>query len=331
MADLRGLELARPGTYQLAAGPMTFTEQELEDAARYAKKTGRASPTKLGHVDPRFDGEPAMAWLSNLTYTTDDRGPVLKGDLEDMPEWLAAAAPKHWPHRSVEGWKNYTDADGEEFAFVVDGLALLGVTPPGITSIQSLRDMPAAVSASARRVIASFGEPQTPAPGPGVDAPQQEGPAGMDSAKLREALGLPADASDDEVRTGLTDAGILTTPAPTEAIPVAASGTMVVSRSNWEQMQKTIQTLTEHVEKSKRDDRDKVIASAVQDGKFTPAQKVHFAQLWDADPDGTRTLIDKLTPNTALAVMASGYAGDVEVDADYAALYGAPSGASKVG
>jgi hypothetical protein len=60
-------------------------------------------------------------------------------------------------------------------------------------------------------------------------------------------------------------------------------------------------------------------------GKFTPAQKPHFSKLWDADPDGTRDLIDSLTPNSALAVMASGYSGEgVEADTEYAELFGAP-------
>ena len=138
-ASLRGLEFARPGTYKLQSGPMTFTDKMLADAARwYAASGGRPAPVKLGHTDKRFtpgDGEPALGWLSNLSYETDDDGPVLRGDIEDMPEWLAAAAPKHWPNRSVEGWADYSDGE-DTYAFIVDGLSLLGATPPGITSIE---------------------------------------------------------------------------------------------------------------------------------------------------------------------------------------------------
>jgi len=171
-----------------------------------------------------------------------------------------------------------------------------------------------------------------------------------DPVKLREALGLPADASDDEVRLAVVTAGLAppTTPPaaepvqaslfepPAEAVkpgkqPVAAAGTVVLASSVLEEMNNTIKSLTAYVDRSKRNERDEVIAKAVVAGKFTPAQKRHFSQLWDADPDGTRALIDTLTPNSALAVMASGYAGeseDVEFDREFAHLFG-PKEASR--
>ena len=246
MPSLRGLELARPGTFRLASGEMTFSEEMLRDAARHSAKAGRPAPVKLGHVDKRFDGEPAMGWLANLRYEEDDDGPVLRGDLEDMPEWLAAAAPKHWPHRSVEGWANYTDADGETYAFVIDGFAMLGATPPGITSIKSLRDLPAALGvAASARIVASFGDPQTTVSEAEEEPPTNDKEAdGMkpDPAKIREALGLPDSASDEEVRAGLAEAGYAPPTPPEEKVPVAAAappktapGTMVIDISAWDE------------------------------------------------------------------------------------------------
>jgi phage I-like protein len=172
-----------------------------------------------------------------------------------------------------------------------------------------------------------------------------------DAAKLREALGLAADASDDEVKTALASAGLGVSqteppkPAPDPSPPqpepapvpepqlvaasahVGAPGTVVLASSVWEETQNTIKRLAAHVDKTKRDERDQIIASAVEQGKFTPAQKKHFAKLWDADPDGTRELIDNLTPNSALAIAASGYADldDKEFDREYAGLF-PPSG-----
>ena len=168
----------------------------------------------------------------------------------------------------------------------------------------------------------------------------------MDPAKFREALGLAPDASDDEVRTAVYAAYPPPTPTPAAAepvpvqaalfdppadaakpsqVPTAAAGTIVLASSVWEETQRTIKSLTDHVERAKRNERDEVIAKAVVAGKFTPAQRPHFSQLWDADPDGTRKLIDSLTPNSALAVMASGYAGAADEefdDAEYRALFG---------
>ena len=145
----------------------------------------------------------------------------------------------------------------------------------------------------------------------------------MDPDEIREALGLATDASPDEVRA-LVDAAFGPPPTPVAASAVPP-GMLVLASSVWEENQRTIKTLNEFVAKTKRDERDEVIGKAVMAGKFTPAQKQHFSRLWDTDPDGTRTLIDNLTPNSSLAVLASGYAGEgVEADAEYAELFGAP-------
>lgn len=347
--DLLAVELARPGAWKLSTGQTEFTDQMLRDAADFfAASGGQAVPVKLGHNDSRFDGdgEPAFGSVTNIRYAEDDRGPVLLGDVVDMPTWLAASAPKRWPNRSVEGWQDF-EYDGREYSLVLSGLAFLGVTPPAVRNIRSLADLQVALAAStAVRIAASAPDadlaasPETPASEAEEEPTDDEG-TGMDPVKIREALGLSADASDDEVQSAFTvgftnespppepepvQAALFEpptrTPAPVRREPVAAAGTIVLASSVWEETQKTIKSLTDHVAKTKRDERDDVIAKAVGAGKFTPAQKPHFSRLWDADPDGTRTLIDTLTPNSALAVMASGYAGDDEdLDKEYAALF----------
>lgn len=328
--SLRGVELARPGTYQLASGSQTFTEQMLHDAARYAARTGaRPSPVKIGHTDKRFagDGEPALGWLDNLRVEDVD-GPVLVGDVDDMPDWLAAAAPSAWPNRSVEGWTDYEADDGETYAFVIDGLALLGVTPPGISAIRSLRDLPAALGvAASARICASFGAPIAPALDEAEEIPEVE-ESGMDPAKIREALGLAPDASDDEVSVAFNAA--LPPPTITEpaAAPVQASlfdppaakapagkpevdmpGTMRVDASAWTAAQDRIKALEGKEAQRLVAERDSVIGQAVREGKFAPARKSHWVRLWDADPDGARQAIEGLAKNV-IPVMASGYTGD---------------------
>lgn len=350
MADLLDVELARPGTFNLASGPLTVTADMLGDAARYAQRPGaRPSPVKIGHTDPRFtgDGEPALGWLSNLRVEDDTDGPVLMGDITGMPSWLAAAAPAAWPDRSVEGWQDF-EVDGETFGFVIDGLALLGVTPPGMSTIRSLRDLPQALGvAASARIVARMGDPETSAPADETNDKKEAGQ--MDPAKIREALGLPADASDDEVKAALTAAGLTaTSPPPTDPAPpgstapepapepqlvnaAAQPGMRLVADSVWEDQQQTIQRLTSFVDKTERDERDQVIAKAIQAGKFTPAQRTQFVRMWDANPKAARDVIESLTPNSALAVVASGYAGDgMEPDAEYSALFGT-SNAQKVG
>jgi hypothetical protein len=354
MPELLGVELARPGTWQLSTGKSEFTADMLRDAAAFHASTGgQRIPLGFGHLDNRFDGDPAFGWLTNVRYAEDDRGPVLLGDLTDLDEWVAAAAPARWPHRSIEGVKGVTFA-GREYGLVLTRLALLGSTPPGMPALKSLSDLRQLVAAAAATsggewIAASIPE-ATP---PGADHPSdRRGAPGMpDAAKLREAVGLPAEASDDELRSALASSGLVGTqpepqpapnPSPTplpqpepqpapEPAPVSASvgtpGVVTIAASVWEETQKTIAKLSAHVDQTKRDERDAVIASAVEQGKFTPAQKKQFADMWDSNPDVTRTLIENLTPNTALAIAASGYADldDKEFDREFAGLF-PPSG-----
>jgi len=155
MAEIRGLEIARPGEYQLSTGPLTLTPEMLADAVRQATAAGAnfRAPVKLGHVDPRFDGEPALGWLHNLRVEGSGADSVLLGDVSDMPDWLAKLGPSAYPDRSFEGWVNE-----EKQTFEVTALALLGVTPPGMSTIRSLRDIPQALGVAATRVpvAASF-------------------------------------------------------------------------------------------------------------------------------------------------------------------------------
>lgn len=357
--EMLGVELARPGTWHLASGKRTFTAENLKDAADFFAASGQTRiPLGFGHADSRFDGDPAFGWVSNIRYAEDARGPVLLGDLVDMDEWLAAAAPSRWPNRSIEGFANL-DWNGRTYSLALTRLALLGSTPPAMPTLRSLSDLRQAIAAAAEESAAEFvaasapvddpaqppeiepSQQDTPSPAPKAAPPRKAKEAGMDPAKIRERLGLDDDVSDDEVMEALAYAGFVpaaeASEAPASMTPAAitaaaaTAGMRVVSASVWDANQETIKTLTDFVAQTKRNERDEVIARAVVAGKFTPAQRPQFAKLWDSDPDSTRALIDAMTPNSALAVAASGYAGDVEgneID-EYAALFGAS--ARKVG
>ena len=160
----------------------------------------------------------------------------------------------------------------------------------------------------------------------------QKGAGHVDPAKIREALGLPADASDDAVRSALESAGVVSnsttpqpapapapqpTPTPSSPNPApqpstprpTAAGTMVIDASAWEAQQEAIRQLQAADARRRRDERDQILNQAVTDGKFAPARKEHWQRLWDNDPEGTRTVIDGLQKNV-IPTAALGYAGD---------------------
>lgn len=212
--------------------------------------------------------------------------------------------------------------------------------------VEASAEPPPAPPATDPKAPAPSGAPSSPAPVTAAEAAARihaaatrpttkEGAGHMDPAKIREALGLAPDASDDEVKAGLVTAGLAAPPTPEPAAAAApatqpkpelvhASGTMTIDVSAWAEQQDRIKRLEAQAAKQSRDERDKVIAQAVQDGKFAPARKEHWVRLWDADPEGARQIIDGLAKNV-IPVMAMGYAGGDndgdEIDAEFASLF----------
>lgn len=144
------------------------------------------------------------------------------------------------------------------------------------------------------------------------------------------AQGLdPDQATEDQINAAsvFTAAGLLATPTPTPtvtpvveaepvgvlapepatapttvAVPVAAStappaGTVVVDEQRLAALEAAEATRRE-------EDRNRVLASAMTEGRFAPSRHQHYLTAWQSDPDGTRVLLTAsaadggLAPNT---------------------------------
>ncbi|RKR92790.1 hypothetical protein BDK92_7270 [Micromonospora pisi] len=156
------VELVHAGTWPVSTGVWTATTQDLHAAvAALACPAVRRPGIKIGHSDTRFtdptaDGDPLLGYVDNLTVTDD--GLTLVGDFAGMPAWLAGAAGDEgsviasaYPDRSIEGVYDFVCQIGHTHPFVLTAVALLGVTPPGVGTLQSLQDIAAlyGVAASA--------------------------------------------------------------------------------------------------------------------------------------------------------------------------------------
>jgi hypothetical protein len=140
LANIPGVELIRTGQWDISTGTWTVTTEDIAAAiAALDCPAVRRPVLKLGHVDPRFDGEPAVGWIDNLTATDD--GHTLLGDYVGMPGWLAAVLPSAYPDRSIEGQYDFRCQIGHTHPFVLTAVALLGVSTPGIGALTSLQDV----------------------------------------------------------------------------------------------------------------------------------------------------------------------------------------------
>ncbi|WP_143694997.1 hypothetical protein [Williamsia sp. 1135] len=128
------------GTWPASTGPVTFTKKDISAAVGAATAPGFRRPIiKLGHVDPRFDGEPALGYVDNIRASAD--GSTLLGDYRGVPSWLAGILGSAYPDRSIEGQFSAKDATGAQHKFALTAVALLGVTPPAVSGLKTIEDV----------------------------------------------------------------------------------------------------------------------------------------------------------------------------------------------
>jgi hypothetical protein len=136
VVTLPDVEILRVGNWHSSlTGQAPITGADIDEMLLAAtdREVDRA-PLRFGHVDPRFDGEPAAGWVTNLRR----RGDVLVGDVEGVPATLAEMISAGFKRRSAEiAWKVRT-ASGKTYGAALAGLALLGVTPPAVKGLADI-------------------------------------------------------------------------------------------------------------------------------------------------------------------------------------------------
>jgi hypothetical protein len=162
LARVERVELVRTGTWRLATGEQQFTAADLASAIAALDCPAVKRPhIKIGHTDPRWDGEPALGWVTSLSLTNE--GNTLVGDLVGMPAWLGEVAASAFPQRSVEGIRAMRCQIGHVHPLVITAVSLLGVTPPGVGTLSSLQDHPSLTAYTQ----AMYGLAASQAPEPG--------------------------------------------------------------------------------------------------------------------------------------------------------------------
>lgn len=126
--------------YPAMTGPVTFTFEQMRDAVvAYQNDDAIVAPRlKLGHMNGIFkSGDmPAVGLAENLRLEND--GGTVVADYVGVPAWLAEVMPYAYPSRSIEGSFDVETTTGKKWQFVITDLALLGVSWPGVMTIDDL-------------------------------------------------------------------------------------------------------------------------------------------------------------------------------------------------
>lgn len=202
LVTVPGVELVRLGSWGASTGPITITEEDFDAmlAAAQDPEVDHA-PIRRGHIDRRYDGEPALGWVENLRR----QGDRLIGDLVDVPARIARSLRSAYRRRSVELAFGVRTPGGQRYRAVLSGLALLGVQGP---AVQGLADVALSRRGAERFAMLAAGEDL--GPDPAVAAATQRL---LDAIDAIEAAGPPDDAAIAGLRSA-ADALTATTPPP---------------------------------------------------------------------------------------------------------------------
>jgi hypothetical protein len=343
VTTIPNVELARVGSYDLSTGPYEFTRQDLAAAITNAA-TGTQPRIKLGHVDPRFDGEPAIGVVTNMRLEED--GDVLVGDLANVPAWLADAMPAAYPGRSIEATVN------PELGMRITALALLGMTRPGI---DTLADLEYALAAAARanpedpgvvQVAVSLTQLRASAQDKAADpaSPNRQEETIMDEnvQKILVAQGLdPATATEDQINQASVIAVALSLPGAEPVVepvaeviepavvepaaevepvvetvedPIAVAAAAALADTNARLAAAEADIAARNLaDQTAR--RDGIVQAAVLAGRIAPAQRDHYRSLLDIDEARTADLLTSLAASVPLGARGEIPAEDVAASA----------------
>jgi len=167
-----------------------------------------------------------------------------------------------------------------------------------------------------------------PAAGP-TTTPKE---ASVDAAKMREALGLGPDATDDEVRTALAaqfappqDEPSLDPVAALAAKLPATDRPVLVDPENYKKLLSMAVKGEQAFARVEATRRDQVLDQAARDGRFPLSRLSAYKEMWDKNPAETEAYIN-LMPKNTVPTLAVGMLGaeinQNETDMAYTAVYG---------
>ena len=140
LVRIPNVEIIHAGDTPASVGPQTLTKADIAGIVQAGNDPDSPNAVlKIGHDDPRFDGEPGYGRLVNYRLSADGSAVVV--DIVGVPAPVAHLMPGCWPSRSVEMVKGHRMPQERlhKHPWVVTAVSLLGVTLPTITRLEDVQ------------------------------------------------------------------------------------------------------------------------------------------------------------------------------------------------
>lgn len=312
LTTLQRIPLAQVGTWNTQVGDGTM-DHALLDAivTASADPLVRTPRVLLGHSVRQGDSgveqvpRPAIGHVDNLTVD----GDTLYGDLH-VPDWLAAVAETAIPARSIEAWRNYQTANGDQYPAVLTGVALLSDELPAVDTLQDLRDLwdrhpapqpaePIAAGAAATPLVVCALAPASPIPSaaPAADNPDQEATVPTDPAPAEMPVVEPEAAVQPDTPTE-PDAPTAPGEEPAAAAPEVPDGFVLMDAAKVAEFEAGMAKLNELLAAKADEDANTFADSLVAAGKIAPASRDRIVSQYKQAPDATKAFADLLPEQT---------------------------------
>ena len=321
---------------------------------------------KIGHISSMNtalgDGAPAFGWIERPRM--DEDGVTLRGDIKGVPKKLASLVGTAYKKVSVELREGVRTPSGKQYPHVLSGLALLGASAPAVKGLDDLADLYASEApgggpedecSQADTITIALGDaldPVThadiPAPSPvacdgELDSPERPGrekegePTVAFLDQAREKIGLPADASEEQILERITalseapadpDTAVKAEETDVTGDPevsepelksetVDAPETVTVSKAQWDELTAQVAELAAE---RKAKHQEQVIESALSEGRIAPAEREKWTTALSAAPEATETLLSSLAPRVNVREQGSDVALSASTTDDDAAF-----------
>jgi hypothetical protein len=204
--------------------------------------------------------------------------------------------------------------------------------PDNRESLKAAASHVAATLAIGRQVLASWSTRAE-------SSPEPEATGGtMDAKAIRTRLGLPEDASDEQVKAALRELNAVVNPVAettedddddgdegdegddeeeTESVvtTVAASnlppGTVLIDQATLDALKAGAATATQLKEQQDSNTRESLVSAAIADGRVAPARKEHWLNALKADPGASQVLASLETGLVPVVERGHGHAPDI--------------------